>query len=220
MQFGQAAGLGPHAVGNLTLETEQLGRQRVQVNRVAVTGYRAITTAGITGDFPLHGVRGGRGLGGLFLLAATTAAGAEEIHGFAFPNTLTTGADAGEDRELVTLVDLVQVAQIALHIELLFLTDRAVLGNAVADMHQPHGREREPITENQGHVQREGMHMGVGNGKLAVCCEATHLAVSRQVFFVQRHIVESQADFRQGRVLAWLDGGTQHCLGKVNHHGG
>ena len=207
-------------MGDLAFEAEQLGGQRVQVNRVAVTGDSAVATAGVAGNLPFHGIGGRLRLGRIFLLAAATAAAAEEVHRFAFPDALTTGADAGEDGELVALVYLGQVAQETLHVQLLALADRAVLGDAVAHVHQAHGREREAVAEDQGHMQREGVHVWVGHRQLAVGGEATDLAVGRQVFFIQCHVVQTQADVRQGGVAARLHGGAQDRLGEVDHHGG
>ena len=189
------------------------------MNGVTVTGNGAVATADIPRHFPFHRVGSRLRLGCVFLLAAATAAAAEEIHGLTFPDSLATGADAGEDGKFVPLVDFLQVAQKTLHVQLFTLGNGAVLGNAVAHMHQAHGRERKAVGKNQCHMQRESVHVRIGHGQFAVGGKSAHLPVGGQMLFIEGDVIQSQAHVRQGGVAAGLYGGAQYGLGEVDHHG-
>ena len=219
LQLPQGAGLGPHAVGDLAFEAEQLGGQRVEVDRVAVAGHGAVTAAGVAGDLPFNGV-GDRFRGAARALVGldAAAAAAEEVHRFAGPDPFAAGADHREDGKLVAFFHLGQVAQVAFDVELLALGDGAVLGDAVAHVHQAHGREREAVLHHQRHVQRKGVDVRVGDRQAAVVAEPADLAVGGQVPGVQAHIVEAQADIGQLRVFAGLHPGTHHRLGEIDRH--
>ena len=61
LQGCHAPGLGPHAMSDLALETQRLGRQRVEVDRVVVAGDGRVAAAQVGREAPGQSGGGGRG---------------------------------------------------------------------------------------------------------------------------------------------------------------
>src|SRR4051812_25638404 len=57
LQRGEAAGLGPHAVGDRAREAEGLGRPGVQVDRIVVARDRGVAAAEVVAERPVGGHR-------------------------------------------------------------------------------------------------------------------------------------------------------------------
>src|SRR5690606_13850092 len=127
--------------GNMTGETKQAGAERKQVNGVGVTGNPRIPPAQIAGQFPVFmlaeaGWR--RAHPGSTALAAAWVAG--QVGADRFPDDLAATADFGTDIKLQPFVGFLQRVKAAADIQFVAELYGPVLGNVVADMHQPHQR--------------------------------------------------------------------------------
>ena len=99
----QAAGLGPHAVGDRRREAERLRGQRVHVDRVAVARDGGVAAAEVAAELPLGA--GGRSAGSVGVVARASpaarrlAAAAAQHRAGALPDQLVAGVRLGEEAE-------------------------------------------------------------------------------------------------------------------------
>ncbi len=100
LQRRQAAGLGPHAVGDRPREAERLGGQRVHVDRVAVAGDGRVAAAEVVAELPLGARRQVVARRRVRLpAAARLVAAAAQHRADALPDELAADARLGDEAE-------------------------------------------------------------------------------------------------------------------------
>src|SRR5690606_37577730 len=140
-QGGGGAGFAPHAVGNMTGETKQAGAERKQVYGVGVTGNPRIPPAQIAGQFPVFMLaEAGPGRAQPRSTAVPAGRVAGQVAAARFPADLAATADFGTAIKLQPVVGFLQRLNAAADTQFAAELYGPVLGNVVADMHQPHQR--------------------------------------------------------------------------------
>ncbi len=189
----QAAGLGPHAVGDRRLEAERARRQRVDVNRVEVLGYRRIPPAEVAAQAP------GRGRGQLGARRRArrrrrvgVTAAATEVGRDLLPDELGPDARLRADRELDAAWVRLAGRRPDPQRQPLARADRAVLDDPVGDVNEADRRKREAAVGHQRQVQPERQHVGVGRRQRVADREPAHALVGHEPVAVDLGPVERQ----------------------------
>ena len=171
LEVGQAARLQPHPVRDRARHAEQLGAERMQVDRVAVAGDLGVAAADVAGDvpdrhrWPRRGAASARSPLPLPLRlasdedfsAAAAAAGVHpmQIGARALPRELVADADLGAHVELGATLVRAQPLRPHAQVEPLLGEQRPLLVDAVGDVHEADGSEREVRAGHERHLQRE-----------------------------------------------------------------
>jgi len=196
VERGEAAGLAPHAVGDLPLEPERLGGQRVEVDRVVVPGDSGVAASQVAGQLPLNAGARHQVEGFSFGLRRLVAATYAQVRRGRLPHGLAAAADLGDEVEDLALRVGAQVLRGGRDVEGLRWRDRTMLGDRVAQVHRADGRVREGAVGHDPHVQREGQHMRVGDRERVAQREAADLGVGGDVGRVGDDALEAQVELR------------------------
>ena len=178
---------GPHPVGDGPREAHGPGGERVQVDRVHVTGHRGIRPAQALGhaDDAAAAARSGRA--GRLLAAARVgvAAPAAQVGASTVPDPLAVDVHLGDEVDERALgVATAGRSACTREVEPVVGREAAVHGDLVLEVHQPGQRQRERPVGHERHLEREPEHVRVGVRQDVAAGEPAEPLVGEQVVAV------------------------------------